>query len=135
MSFGAFALLSITAVSAGLATVTDKAIKIEAEPRYDVATVIDVDATVMDIREVPRTNPLRGIHLTLKIESEMIDVYLGPVEYLKDFDITFAKGDQIELIGSKVKFESARIVLARQVRRDDSTLYLRNAKGKPYWVE
>ena len=134
MSLGPFICFTIAALSASLATVNDKSLKLAEEPRYDAATVIDVDATVMDVREVPRNNPLGGVHLTVKIESETIDVYLGPADYLKEFEITFAKGDKIELIGSKVKFDGARIVLARQVRREETTLYLRDAKGKPHWT-
>jgi hypothetical protein len=127
------ALLNLAALSAGLATTTDKALKMDPEPRYEAATVIDVDATVIETREVARHFTLGGIHLTVKIESETTDVYLGPVDYLKEFDITFAQGDKIEIIGSKVKFDGARTVLARQVRRDETTLYLRDAKGKPHW--
>jgi len=133
MSFGALALLSFAACTAGLATVNDKAVKVESEPRYDVTTVIDVDATVTDTHVVPPSSPLSGVHLTVKIESETIDVYLAPVDFLKEFDITFSKGDRIELIGSKVKFDGARIVLARQVRREETTLYLRDVNGKPHW--
>ena len=134
MLLSRIAWISITALSACLATVTDKAVKLIEDPRYEVATVIDVDATVMDLREVPRNNPMSGLHLTVKIESETVDVYLGPADYLKDFEITFAKGDKLEIIGSKVKFGGVHIVLARQVRRDETTLYLRDAKGKPHWT-
>ena len=134
MSFGPLAWLSITALSTCLATITDKSVKLDEDPRYDVAKVIDVDATVMDLREVPRNNPLSGLHLTVKIESDTMDVFLGPVDFLKSFEITFAKGDKLEIIGSKVKFGGAHIVLARQVRRDETTLYLRDAKGKPHWT-
>ena len=134
MSLGPLAWLSITALSACLATITDKTVKLVEDPRYDVATVIDVDATVMDLRQVPRNSPLSGLHLTVKIESDTIDVFLGPIDFLKEFEITFAKGDKLEIIGSKVKFGGAHIVLARQVRRDETTLYLRDAKGKPHWT-
>ena len=131
---GSLAWFSITILSAGLATVTDKAVKLVEDPRYEVATVIDVDATVIDIREVARSNPLSGLHLTVKIESDTMDVFLGPVDFLKVFKITFAKGDKLEIIGSKIKFGGAHIVLARLVRRDETTLYLRDAKGKPHWT-
>jgi hypothetical protein len=134
MSLGPLAWFSITILPACLATVTDKAVKLVEDPHYDVATVIDVDATVMDLREVTRDNPLSGLHLTVKIESGTMDVFLGPVDFLKGFEITFAKGDKIEIIGSKIKFGGAHIVLARQVRRDETTLYLRDAKGKPHWA-
>jgi len=134
MSLGPLIWLSITALSPCLATITDKTVKLDEEPRYDLSKVIDVDATVIDIREVPRNNPLTGLHLAVKIESDTIDVFLGPVDFLKDFEITFAKGDKLEIIGSKVKFGGAHIVLARQVRRDETTLYLRDAKGRPHWA-
>jgi hypothetical protein len=134
MSLGPLTWLIITALSACLATITDKTVKLDEDPRYDLSKVIDVDAAVIDIREVPRNNPLSGLHLTVKIESDTVDVFLGPVDFLKDFEITFAKGDKLEIIGSKVKFGGAHIVLARQVRRDETTLYLRDAKGKPHWT-
>jgi hypothetical protein len=134
MPLGPWAWFSITALSACLATVTDKSVKLIEDPRYEVATVIDVDATVMDLREVSRNNPLSGLHLTVKIESDTIDVFLGPVDFLKGFEITFAKGDKLEIIGSKIKFGGAHIVLARLVRREETTLYLRDAKGKPHWA-
>ena len=134
MSLGPLVWFMITALSASLATITDKAVKLDEDPRYDVAKVIDVDATVMDLREVPRNNPLSGLHLAVKIESDTVDVFLGPVDFLKSFEITFAKGDKLEIIGSKVRFGGAQIVLARQVRRDETTLYLRDAKGKPHWT-
>lgn len=134
MSLGPLTWFSITALSAWLATVTDKTVKLDLDPRYDVARVIDVDATVTDLREVPRNNPLSGLHLTVKIESDTMDVFLGPSDFLKSFEITFAKGDKLEIIGSKVKFDGAYIVLARQVRREETTLYLRDAKGKPHWT-
>ncbi len=77
---------------------------------------------------------MTGLHLTVKIDSDTVDVFLGPVDFLKDLEITFAKDDKLEIIGSKVKFGGAHIVLARQVRRDETTLYLRDAKGKPHWT-
>jgi len=134
MSLGPLAWFGIMALSPCLATITDKTVKLVEDPRYEVATVIDVDATVMDVREVPRNNPLSGLHLTVKIESDTVDVFLGPVDFLKEFEITFVKGDKLEVIGSKVKFGGAHIVLARQVRRDETTLYLRDVKGKPHWT-
>jgi hypothetical protein len=134
MSLGPLTWFIITALSACLATITDKTIKLDEDPRYDLSKVIDVDATVIDTREVPGNNPLSGLHLAVKIESDTVDVFLGPVDFLRDFAITFAKGDKLEIIGSKVKFGGAHLVLARQVRRDETTLYLRDAKGKPHWT-
>jgi hypothetical protein len=93
---------------------------------------------VSDLREVPRGNPLSGTHLIVRLESakessETIDVYLGPADYLKDFEVTYVKGDRVQVIGSKVKYQGAPLILARQVRRDATTIYLRDEHGTPYW--
>jgi hypothetical protein len=110
----------------------------EPEPRYDAATTVDVMTVVVDQREVPRAEPLGGTHLMVRLESakensETIDVYLGPVAYLKDFEVTFAKGDRLQVTGSKVKYGGGIVILARQVRRDSTTIYLRDEHGTPYW--
>jgi len=107
--------------------------KAEPEPPYDPATVVDVMATVLEVREVPRGNPLSGVHLTVRVEPVIVDVYLGPVDFLKDFELVFRRGDRIQVVGSKVKSGTAQVLLAREVRRSETTLYLRNRKGQPNW--
>lgn len=106
--------------------------KTVAEPRYDTATVIDVLATVEETREV-KAGPLQGRHLTVKTEKETLDVYLGPTDFVKMFDVNFAKSDQVQVIGSKVKVDGADVVLAREVRKGEVSLLLRDANGQPNW--
>jgi hypothetical protein len=122
----------------GLAASSGQTAQAEPEPRYDAATTVDTMTVVAEVREVPRGNPLNGTHLIVRLESakensETIDVYLGPAAYLKDFEVTFAKGDRVQVVGSKVKYGGAPVILARQVRRDATTLYLRDEHGTPYW--
>jgi hypothetical protein len=96
--------------------------------------VIDVMTTVTEIREVPRSSPLDGLHLIVKAESETLGVYLGPADFIKQFEISFAKGEEVQITGSKVKLAGgASIVLAREVRKGDSTLYCRRKSGEPNW--
>ena len=122
----------------GLTASSGQTAQAEPEPRYDSATTVDMMTVVADLREVPHGSPLSGTHLIVRPESakensETIDVYLGPEAYLKDFEVTFAKGDRIQVIGSKVKYGGVPLILARQVRRDSTTLYLRDEHGAPYW--
>ena len=84
------------------AAVTEKTAAPVEEPRYDPATEVSVLATVTEVREVPRGNPLSGIHLSVKTETQAFDAYLGPTDFLKQFEITFAKGDEVRVTGSKV---------------------------------
>jgi hypothetical protein len=47
--------------------------------------------------------------------------------------MTFSKGDEIALTGSKVKQEGADLILAREVVKGTDTLLLRDDKGRPVW--
>lgn len=108
--------------------------KQETAPRYDPATVIDVPVVVSDIRTAAGENALDGVQLVVKTDSDAtLEVYLGPASFIKEFEIRFAKGDRIQVIGSKVKVAGGWLVLAREVRKNSSTLYLRGRDGAPYW--
>lgn len=127
------ALLALAALP--LASARDGSVEVLQEPSYDPSTVIDVMARVAEVRQTPPGRLLSGEHLIVKTESKdlELDVYLGPIEFLKQFEITFAPGDRLQIVGSKVKLNGAHVVLAREVRKADSTLYLRDAKGRPNW--
>ncbi|HTS29585.1 MAG TPA: hypothetical protein VMH81_27130 [Bryobacteraceae bacterium] len=104
------------------------------EPRYDPNTTVSFFATITDIREVPKTRPLNGLHLVVNTEKdEAVEVYVAPIQYLRDLGVSYVRGDRLDICGSKVKFGTASIVLAREIRRDVDTAYFRDARGKPYW--
>lgn len=123
-------LLSIFAV---VLRAADKPAQTQTEPQYDPATVIDAMAAVLEVREVPRNSPLPGIHLLVRLEAEAIDSYLGPADFVKQFDVAFLKNDRVQIIGSKVRFGNGTVVLLRELRKGSTTLYLRDRSGKPNW--
>jgi hypothetical protein len=87
---------------------------------------------------VPEGSALNGMHLVVRPESskanaETTDVYLAPDDYLKDFNCHFTKGDRLQVKGSKIKFNGSQVVLAREVRLESTTVYLRDDHGVPYW--
>lgn len=53
--------------------------------------------------------------------------------FLDDMGISFKKGDDIALTGSKVKQDAADIILAREIVKGTATLVLRDNKGTPIW--
>ena len=109
------------------------------EPHYDIGTNVDVVVVVTDVKNVDDSNsPMAGTHLIVRPESaraggETTDVYLAPLDFLKDFGCHFVKGDRIQVKGSKVKFNGNNVVLAREVRLESNTVYLRDEHGVPYW--
>jgi hypothetical protein len=76
--------------------------KTEGEPQYDPAIVVQVTGTVIRAREVPPTQPLSGLHLLIDSDNAEIDTYLGPIDFLKQFEISFSEGNAVEAIGSRV---------------------------------
>jgi hypothetical protein len=107
--------------------------KTDSEPRYDPIAEVDISGTVISVREVPRGSALSGLHLVVSTENGEIESYLGPADFIREFDVTFAKGDRVNIVGSRVTFRGTRVVLARQVRKGDVCLYLRDDNGYPNW--
>ncbi|HLK68335.1 MAG TPA: hypothetical protein VKU19_33110 [Bryobacteraceae bacterium] len=133
MRFRSFAVL--LGIAALLAPNAAKTGTIPAqEPRYDPETVVTLSATVLELREVPKGGILSGLHLIVDTDKDSdLDVYIAPMHYLKELQISYAKGDRLEIKGSKVKTTAGTVVLVREVRRDADTGYFRDAGGKPYW--
>ena len=73
-------------------------------------------------------------HLLGKSGADSVDIYLCPKSFLDDMGVSFAKGDEIALTGSKVKQDAADLVLAREVVKGSDTLVLRDDKGNPVWT-
>jgi hypothetical protein len=111
-------------------------------PKYDPATVVTVKGTVQEVQEgmmqSGRMGQMKGmdhmgLHLILKTDSASLTVLVGPSSFVKEKNFTFTKGDQIEVTGSKVKYDSADAVIAREIKKGDKTLTLRDEKGVPEW--
>jgi len=118
--------LAVTASSfAGSATTN--------EPAYNPAAVVDVFGTITSVRQAPAGTPLAGSHLTLKAKAGTFDVYLGPADFLKFLKASFSVGEEIEVIGSKVKADNADVILTQQVDDGYATVTLRDANGSAEW--
>lgn len=103
------------------------------EPSYNLATTTQVAGIVTGIRQVPAGSPLAGTHLTLKSKNAMVDVYLGPADFLKFLKVSFPVGDEISVTGSKVKLDNADVILSRQVDDGSALITLRDSSGAGDW--
>jgi DNA/RNA endonuclease YhcR with UshA esterase domain len=101
---------------------------------YNPATEVTLKGVVEEVKTISGPRGWGGTHLTLKTESGTFDVYLGPSTYLKEKGFKFAKGEQLEVTGSKVKYQNLEAIIAREVKMGGKTLTLRNAQGVPEWA-
>ena len=100
---------------------------------YDPNTETTFKAVVQEVKEVPGPGHGTGTHLTVKSGNDVYDVHVGPTWYLKQQKYTFATGDEVEVTGSKVKYQGADVIIARQIKKDGGVWTLRNARGIPLW--
>lgn len=103
-------------------------------PRYDPKAEVTVKGSVEEVKEYPsRGGWHTGQHVTLKTDAGSLDVHLGPTDYWKKHGFELVKGDSIEVTGSKSKVDGTEVVLAREVKKGEKALTLRNAQGVPAW--
>ena len=102
-------------------------------PKYDIHTETKMKVTVEEVKLPPKGSEKEIAHLLVKNTTETVDVYLCPKAFLDDMGVSFAKGDDIALTGSRVKQGEADLILAREVVKGTDTLVLRDGKGNPVW--
>lgn len=104
-------------------------------PKYDTATEATYKGTVEEVRD--RICPVSGgmgSHVILKLAGgKTIEVHLATTKFVKTYDLTFSKGDELEVTGSKVNFESVDTIFAREVKRGNDTFVFRDKGGNPVW--
>ena len=107
----------------------------QAVPKYDPAAEKIFKGSVEEVRE--RQCPMsRGVgsHVMLKLEDgSLIEVHLAPAKFVKVYELTFAKGDHLEVTGTKVKFEDVDTIFAREVKRGNDVFFSRDKEFQLSW--
>ena len=111
-------------------------------PMYDPSTEMTVKGTVQEVEEAAmgsgHMGQMKGMnhmgtHLILTTDQGSYTVLVGPSSFLKEKSFGFVKGDHIEVTGSKTKYDGADSLIAREIKKGDKTLTLRDKKGIPEW--
>lgn len=102
-------------------------------PKYDQKTEMKTKGVVDDIKVLALGSRKDFVELILKSGDDLLPVYVCPKPFEDEMGIAFTKGDQISLSGSKVKLETADVILAREVIKGTDTLMFRDDKGNAVW--
>ena len=127
-------LLALVLAVAVPAAFAQKTSDTPAMPKYDVSKEVKIKGTIEEVKEMTMGKGEAGIHLMVKTSSETIEVRLCPSGYLKDFEVAFSKGQQVEVTGSRVKVDEKDVILAREVVQGNNTVVLRDKQGGPVWT-
>jgi DNA/RNA endonuclease YhcR with UshA esterase domain len=124
------AMAALTAAFAVPAAASDSAV-----PKYNATTEAVFKGTVQEVRD--RQCPVSGgigSHVVLKLEDgTTIEVHLATTKFVKEYDLVFNPGDQLEVTGSKLVFEGVETIFAREVKRGNDVYVFRDKNGKPVW--
>ncbi|MEM7761458.1 MAG: DNA-binding protein, partial [Cyanobacteria bacterium P01_A01_bin.40] len=80
-----------------------------------------------------RRENFSGVHLMVNTEQETIEVHIGPSWYLAEQDFEFSSQDQIVVKGSRINIDGQPAIIAREIKKGDRVLILRDVNGLPVW--
>lgn len=101
---------------------------------YDPSTETTVKGRVKQVQQVPGRHGWNATHLVLETEAGILNVHVGPSSYISGQGFSFRPGDEVEVLGSKLKLANSEAVIAREIKKEDKRLMLRDAQGIPQWA-
>ena len=102
-------------------------------PKYDLHTETKTKGVVDEVKLLPLGARKDFTELIIKSGDDKVHIYVCPKPFQEEMGISFSKGDEIAVTGSKVKRETSDVILARELVKGTDTLLFRDDKGKPVW--
>lgn len=103
---------------------------------YNPQTITTVKGAVESLGTLPPSAPrmMSAIRsAVLKTEQGNITVYLCPDWYLNQQKIPLKVGDRLEVTGSKVTMEGQPAIIAKNLKKGDITVSIRDDQGGSLW--
>lgn len=99
---------------------------------YNAASETTVKGVVRTVEDFacPVSESEIGRHLRVQTPKGMVQVHLAPSRVMRSQQFSFAPGDQIEVLGSKVSLLGDEAIIAREITRGNESFFLRDREGK-----
>jgi hypothetical protein len=115
------------------ALAADKPIRPSDTPPYDGRAEYVVKGTVIAVKTHDSVGGYKDTHFVITTTVGDMEVHVGPVAYLAKRGLEIKAGDEVVVTGCKTMYEDKTVLVARQVKKGDLTVTVRNARGKPVW--
>jgi DNA/RNA endonuclease YhcR with UshA esterase domain len=103
-------------------------------PQYDRGSEMTVSGTVQSIKQQGSDKMGKGTHAMVRADDgRIMDVYLGPKDYLQQQNLKLRSGDKVTLTGARTSVNGRSMVVAREITKDNQLVTLRTAEGMPAW--
>lgn len=107
-------------------------------PDFSPQNLMTVRGPVVMVQEQSGPGPGGVQHkvlmLTLKTETGLVAVHLGPPQYFQQQRLTFKEGEVLEVTGARMTTPGGLMLLATQVKQGDKVIKLRDEQGNPVWM-
>jgi hypothetical protein len=101
---------------------------------YDPNTVTTVSGEVAAVETWMGRRGGGPVRLDLATAEGTLSVRVGPAWFLEEQGLRIAKGDKLEITGSKVSFRGAPALIAQVVKKGETAVALRDIAGVPVWA-
>jgi hypothetical protein len=102
--------------------------------RSNTEKVETIDAEVVEVnRYSSRGRMSQGVHLLVNTGDDTVEVHLAPSWYLEERNFAIAPEDKIAITGSRIDVDGESAIIARQIKKGNETLTLRDEEGYPLW--
>jgi hypothetical protein len=104
---------------------------------YNPANELVVKGVVAEVRDFacPVGEGEVGTHLMLKTADRVVQVHLAPGRIMRSQKIKYSPGDQIDVLGAKMRFRESTDLIAREITRGNETIVFRDSVGKLMLVQ
>jgi len=89
---------------------------------------------ILEVERIPRGRRGEGVHLMVASGDEKLAVHLGPSFFVDQQGLKLAKGDRIEVKGSRIMLDGKPTLIAQEIKRGSDSMVLRDANGFPLWA-
>ncbi len=103
---------------------------------YDLQNEETIEGIINKVKQISTTKDMTfGTHLIVDYEGRELEILLGPSWYLEKNKVQLTKHNIIEVSGCLSIFENQPAMIAKWLMIEGDTLYLRDEKGFPKWVD
>jgi hypothetical protein len=103
-------------------------------PRYDKTTETTIAGAVKEVSHPEDGGGRKGEHLVIAAGEKTWTVHLGPASWVKSKGFSFAAGDAVTVLGSRIEVDGKPVLIAREVVKGEAKLELRDENGSPLWA-
>ena len=103
-------------------------------PKYDLHTETKTRGVVDEVNLLPLGARKDFTELIIKSGDDKVHIYVCPKPFQEELGISFSKGDEIAVTGSKVKQEASDVILDRELVKGTETFLFRDDKATRYGI-